>query len=147
MFLVCAGLKGLIWNLCCFFIFCFAVSLFAGKPLYTLKPPAGNVMIRVFKIMGVRNSLRLFDLQPLFRSHATLPERRCVTVHVTSVGVFPLTNSSTCFRLVFSSWIFEIFSPSTQCQIKSVVLGLRSVTTGWTMPRMNMRWIHCFLWR
>ncbi|XP_078369517.1 solute carrier family 15 member 2-like isoform X1 [Oculina patagonica] len=28
------------------------VSLFAGKPLYVLKPPAGNVMIRVFKIIG-----------------------------------------------------------------------------------------------
>ena len=32
----------------------FAVSLIAGKGLYTIKAPAGNVMIRVFKIMGVR---------------------------------------------------------------------------------------------
>ena len=34
--------------------FLFIVSLLAGKSTYTLKDPSGNVMIRVFRIIGVR---------------------------------------------------------------------------------------------
>lgn len=65
-------MKGSMSNLHCCFVYLFAVSLFAGKRLYVLKAPAGNVMIRVFKIMGVRNVLKLFDSQPLLGRHATL---------------------------------------------------------------------------